>query len=183
MKFGLLLLAACALTADAAPVTYEMTFTGIPGAPQSGTFTYDAGSGFSEFFVQWNELTFDLTASANAPMNCNNSVCVPSTAAMEFETLTTTDNWTGLWREPIFTFPGVAILTIGPSQGGDEISAQVSIPGPEDPGGGISAYAGNYDLTAAPEPATLSLLGLCGVGLIGFRRLGRVLFGLAAARH
>src|SRR5205823_4784750 len=35
--------------------------------PTSGSFTYDASTGFSAFIVQWDGITFNLTSAANTP--------------------------------------------------------------------------------------------------------------------
>ena len=57
----------------ASPVTYNISFTLTTGttAPTSASFVYDsaavAGARFSSFVVNWDGLTFDLTASANHP--------------------------------------------------------------------------------------------------------------------
>jgi len=51
-----------------AGTTYDISFSPLFGLnPTSGSFTYDAKSGFSNFTVLWNGLKFDLTESANHP--------------------------------------------------------------------------------------------------------------------
>ena len=55
----------------AGPINYTVN---VPGAPSSlfssASFAYD-GSSFTNFFVDWRGLTFDLTASANSPTFLN----------------------------------------------------------------------------------------------------------------
>jgi len=56
--------------AMADPMPYTINFSGPSGTllPTAGTFTYDADTSvFSSFLVIWDGISFDLTASANAP--------------------------------------------------------------------------------------------------------------------
>lgn len=67
---ALLLVGPCALPAFAGQVNYQIDFTGasVMNTPLPfGSFAYDPAGGFSNFFVNWNGVTFDLTSSANAP--------------------------------------------------------------------------------------------------------------------
>ena len=58
-----------ASTARAAAITYDITFTSNGDLPV-GSFTYDAAvPAFTNFLVQWNGLTFDLTSAANSPFD------------------------------------------------------------------------------------------------------------------
>jgi hypothetical protein len=99
-----LCLAASVATIVAAPVTYDMTFTGgffsdslnreVPFAPSSGSFTYDPASGFSNFIVMYDGATFNFTAQANAPEICiAGSPCYSGTPADAFASLTTDSTW------------------------------------------------------------------------------------------
>ena len=65
------------IAAHAGAVTYNINFTPAFGnLPISGTFTYNAAvPQFSNFTVTWNNVAFDLTASANAPLDTS-SVCL-----------------------------------------------------------------------------------------------------------
>jgi hypothetical protein len=168
MKLTSLLLVACALPMLAAPIDYTMTFTGgyygssntlVPDAPQSGSFTYDPATGFSNFVVLWQGLSFDLTAAANI------------TPATEFTTLTTNNDWGAVESFPIFSLPGTIIFDIGPHVGGENISATEHFPGPGI--GGAIAISGNYTLTATPEPDTLRTLSLAALALLSFGGLQR----------
>jgi len=61
-----LLGAACTLQAGA--INYTINFVGESDLLPTGSFTYDAAAPlFTNFIVSWDGLTFDLTASANAP--------------------------------------------------------------------------------------------------------------------
>lgn len=74
----LLGIAAVAGSASAAPILYNINFeAGVNPAP-SGSFRYDSVAGeFTDFFVVWTGIQFDLTASANNPTGvtgaCNTS--------------------------------------------------------------------------------------------------------------
>jgi hypothetical protein len=57
---------------NAAPILYDLNFSGGTPNPISGSFTYDAGPGvgtpiFSNFVVTWQGITFDVTSAANSP--------------------------------------------------------------------------------------------------------------------
>jgi hypothetical protein len=69
MGLGLLFLTLCSLPVRglAGPVNYTINFVTISGPPPTGSFTYDAASGFSNFQVAWHLSTLDFTSSANAP--------------------------------------------------------------------------------------------------------------------
>jgi hypothetical protein len=91
MKTLFLLLVAVAAgwaPALADPVTYDINFSTTSGspAPGSGSFTYDPSVGFSDFIVDWDGITFNLTNAANAPTqskseqgHCSGSVSTPAT--------------------------------------------------------------------------------------------------------
>jgi len=67
---GLLLLSGFGLAvADDAPVNYTIHFNATSGtAPTSGSFTYDSVTEeFSNFLVEWEGRSFDLTSAANNP--------------------------------------------------------------------------------------------------------------------
>ena len=86
------LFAACATifapAAIAGPIQYTITFTATSGpAPTAGSFSYDSsqqlGSPFSSFLVTWDSITFDVTASANAPLFAAIFEPCPPTRPME----------------------------------------------------------------------------------------------------
>jgi hypothetical protein len=85
--FGIPLLLCAAIgapIAEAAPIPYTIAFTGGPTLPTSGSFKYDPTSPlFTDFLVEWNGFTFDLTASANDPYitgGADTDVCLQGTA-------------------------------------------------------------------------------------------------------
>jgi len=58
-----------ASSAQAAPSTYFVNFTGAGNLPGLGVFTYDdTTSHFSNFLVSWGGTLFDMTTAANSPM-------------------------------------------------------------------------------------------------------------------
>jgi hypothetical protein len=148
----LLVFAACTFPAIAKSVTYGITFTGgyyggprggtfIPDAPQSGSFSYDPATGFSNFIVDWGSLTFNLTTAANA------------NPAMDFESLMTNEHWTALQTE------GLSYAMAQTTFGMDGIGVQD--PGlPSGPGTPTEAivFQGTYALTSVPEPGSLGML-------------------------
>jgi hypothetical protein len=73
LRISVLLIAAfgapVAMADLADSTTYKINFTGSGTLPTSGSFTYDPDTfTFSSFLVTWSDVTFDLTAGANAPM-------------------------------------------------------------------------------------------------------------------
>jgi hypothetical protein len=170
----LLFVSACAF---AAPVTYTMAFTGglyhangqfEPFAPEAGSFTYDPGSGFSNFNVLYDGDIFDLTASANAPTVCISfSNCSTGDPATGFNLLTTYNNWIA---DENFLGPNVlTILTLSPF-GGDAISAT----GPVFPGFQSCCApprTGTFTITATPEPSTLKTFSTTALVLFSFAEL------------
>lgn len=66
------------VSASAAPITYDITFSGGGPNPVSGSFIYDstAAMPFSNFKVVWQGVNFDLTESVGIPFvgsACNTS--------------------------------------------------------------------------------------------------------------
>jgi len=63
------LAAVAAFSAQAAPSTYFVNFTGAGDLPGLGVFTYDdTAANFSNFLVSWGGNVFDMTAAANSPV-------------------------------------------------------------------------------------------------------------------
>src|SRR5581483_316518 len=66
--------AVLAAAASGGPTAYNIVFNIKYGGPTpTGSFVYDPATGFSNFIVQWNGLTYNLTAPANNPI-ANGSV-------------------------------------------------------------------------------------------------------------
>lgn len=177
--------------------TYDMTFTGgvylnlegnvLPLAPQSGSFNYDPQSGFSNFVIQYQGESFDLTASANAPTLCNPSGqnCSSGNAASTFTLLTEQPSWYSFE-----TYSGGAVVTelslansisatapvfpgfiIGdsPRSGVFTLSGTTaSDPGTPTPDPGIPTPTPD---PVVPEPGVSRLLALAVLSLLCFRAL------------
>ncbi|MBL8699879.1 MAG: hypothetical protein JNK67_15985 [Alphaproteobacteria bacterium] len=150
---GLAMLISAAPSA-AAPIHYDIDFTLSSGsiAPTSGGFDYDGATGvFSNFVVQWNGLTFDMTGSANSPIvlgTIYQTECGVTGAALAFAFLShaaciddfaavDSDVWFAMipldFSQPqLFAFDAISFV----------------------PGGEISTFAtAPYDPTTVPTPA------------------------------
>ena len=163
-------------TIAAAPITYNLAFTGSTRAI-SGFFTYDPAAGFSNFLVTWDGATYDLTASANAPTLGTANTCTgrASTAAYGFfmmQQLTTgcgagtSYEWNGgnTGSSSVFEF-----LQFPPAGGfgGDKIFQTTSF----GDGFGVGNQGGYSITTAAPEPASWTFaFALIGLSAYGHRR-------------
>jgi hypothetical protein len=192
--FALLLLgtAGFSVPALANSVTYDIYFaaTGGPNliAPTGGSFTYDSGTGFWNFRVQWDGLEFDLTSEANAPIfspphagQCNE---VGSNWQFGFAILS--QHATGC--NPVYLWDGLA------ESGGSLFDFRLidNPPAPYDldlcigcTGARISGYDGGGPFgpgrvdqsfgtwTLSPEPGTFGLLVLGTAATVGIRRLMR----------
>ncbi len=185
MKFIPCLVAALLVIPAFGSTTYTMTFTGgfylspegplHPFAPESGSFTYDATSGFSSFNIQYDHEKFDLTGSANAPTVCDSSGlnCLPGNPADAFTSLA--ENATWLSYE---SFSGTNIITnfiVSPYE--DSTVGVISASGPGFPGfspgqadlvrsGSFTMSTGTGPVPGVPEPGTVQMLSLAGLGLL-----------------
>ena len=67
LALAVLLVAVFTGAAGASSVMYSMSFTEDTSfaTPTGGSFLYDPATGFTDFLVQWDSLTFDLTDHAN----------------------------------------------------------------------------------------------------------------------
>jgi hypothetical protein len=161
------------LQALAVPTTYNITFTTNPGgvAPTSGSFTYDsATSTFSDFFVSWNGIVFDLTDGANAPWTSGGICGFQGTgAALSFALLSNPSpstcpqtGWAGL------TQSGNPLADFGFFSGGGQVDFLI-IRNLTTSNGTAVFSNGSWSISpiGVPEPGTLALLGLglAGLGL------------------
>jgi hypothetical protein len=169
---ALLILLAAALIpsplARAAPTTYFVNFTGGPTLPALGVFSYDAASGFSNFFVSWNGTLFDLTGAANAPGvggGCPGATSSPATGfALMNHSLCdgVFSRWIGSQFGGLSSFSFYNETLALPAHTGAFIDA--SVPGAFDPFPANSS--GDWTLTnltgvtgpAVSEPPTISVL-------------------------
>jgi hypothetical protein len=156
--------------AEAAPITYDMTFSlqvGTP-APTGGSFTYDAATTtFTNFTVMWDGLAWDLTNSANNPdISSPAPPCLGGLtgAAASFFVLShgcfhagpgPSNSWFG---NPQFGQPGFErfrFLTLGTN--GD--TTQIEIHTTQADSSGVQGGGQWSVTTATPEPSTaISLL-------------------------
>jgi hypothetical protein len=114
----LLLVGASCFPVNAAPVAYDISFTGgsIMGAPlPTGSFLYDPAAGFSNFLVNWNGVTFDFTpagdppGSANAPLFATSpsTDCDSSASNPQYAFLILTQTATGCFAQAHYFWQGM----------------------------------------------------------------------------
>jgi hypothetical protein len=174
-----LLLASLSGLAHAAPTDYVIQdFTIEQGgpAPTSGRFTYDPLVGFTNFLLEWQGATFDLTSAANQPYLTTGSAFSLGSHVESFALLTKTlaepsndVSWTAstdCGREcassvaGFRTDPNDTVFIEFAALGGDYIP-------------GTAGNSGSFTVTAIPEADTLAMFvtGLAAVaGLVKVTR-------------
>ena len=181
-------LCAAHLTAMAAPVHYNIQFSGgtVSGTLPTGSFDYDpATPAFSNFVVEWNGLNFNLTGGANSPIvfvsgQPDAPVCGVSGAARSFLLLTKDSclpqelapkQWELL---PVgsdslqFDFVG------GGGQGNQMFFTSSSVTYASADECRPYCGSGSWQISRAiPEPGTLALVGFSLAGLAASRRRTR----------
>ncbi|MBS1826303.1 MAG: hypothetical protein JST93_13355 [Acidobacteria bacterium] len=180
---GLVLLATLATPAVQAGTTYNINFSGSGTLPTAGSFVYDSGtSTFSAFTVEWAGITFDLTASANAPSTAGAGFgsCISpltggaATFAMLSGACDGVPNQSSAWSSSalsglgLFQFLTVNNVLVGGAYPQLFISQTLSVPDDLD-----SFGAGTWSISpAVPEPSTaiLWLTGFAPVAIAMRRR-------------
>ena len=176
--------ALCAPVAEAGPIHYTITFAGGPILPASGSFDYDAAAPqFTDFVVDWDGWTFDLTGSANSPFISEDDAADPwfqgtTGAAASFLLLSgcsssPCNGWTVYWAASRDTSqPGgrFEFMAFGPESQiinvWDQWSQDVIWGTPDSANGSWS-----IDAQGVPDPgSTLLLFGIGLVGLGAWRR-------------
>ena len=179
------------------PINYLINFSGGSDLPSIGLFNYDKStSTFSNFYVEWRGILFDLTAAANAPTAGTGCPGTASSAATTFALMTKSlcgglyDRWFGISSFGASTQFRFSSQTLALPE---QLGASISADGPGIAGEfGQSLSAGDWTLTeivAVPEASTLTsfVLGLVFVcrrfarelidrawtGIIGAGRTGR----------
>jgi hypothetical protein len=168
-----LILAGFSAPLFANPVHYTISFTStFSTMPTDGSFTYDSATGiFSNFLVDWNNETFDLSADANARNGAATLQCpgeAPTTSfafdlmAQTLNGCTPSSDYAFFWNvqtgnpaKPYFNFAAAFDGTTFDSIGGFNLTDF------REASGGWTVYV--------PEPGIYSFI-LAELGLLGFVR-------------
>lgn len=173
LSAALSLLAATAI--QATPVAYNINFIMNVGivAPTSGMFTYDAAvPNFTNFIVQWNGNSYDLTSAANNPFFLGGSPsCLSGAtgAAASFgllsQTLCPADSTD--WVGSMASSPSASQFYFRHADAGGFMQVQGA-----GPGGADALSQGTWTITSAgiPEPSTFVLTAVAGALLALTRR-------------
>ncbi len=155
-------------SAHAAPVKYNIQFTTTSGSPTpaSGSFFYDPDVPvFSNFFVVWNTITFDMTAAANAPLYALGSCNTPGNGAADtFDFLLNQNCGSGQYSNGWNAYDSFdrSGFSFERSDDGSFPTNTISISANEAPSLNFTSAGGTFSISLAeapvPEPATLSLL-------------------------
>ena len=171
-----LLTGAIAIPAHADVITtYDINFSGGAPNPTSGSFTYDSTSpAFTNFLVIDNGITYDLTASANAPFVGGGTGCAGEASTPAYGFAIISESLSGCSATPTYVWyigSGTTFTFDGFDSGaqGDSIFSV-----PTGSTGGTPSAAWTITAVAAiPEVSsfTLTLIGcLSIVSIVLFRR-------------
>jgi len=186
----LFLFAAIGVPIQAGPISYTITFTGGPILPTAGSFQYDPASPqFTDFTVEWDGYTFDLTGSANSPYfggGAESDPCLEGKtgAAASFLMLsqfpsTPCDGWGVAWSAA--AYPGFSprgfdfVASAAPSR---TITVSYHQGGVAYGGADVGGGSWSIGQPGVPEPSTFIPIALAGVSLARKRiaqRLRRVI--------
>jgi hypothetical protein len=180
LSIAFLFVAVCVPIAAAGTIHYTITFSGGPMLPTAGSFNYDPDSPhFTDFVVQWDNYTFDLTESANAPFTSDYYEADPwfqgtTGAAASFLMLSECSSspcngWTVSWsggRNPNYWGGWFEFKAVGPESQIFQVwydwNQGVTY-------GQLDGASGSWSINSqvVPEPSLLILLGIGLAGVIG----------------
>jgi hypothetical protein len=167
-----------AIAAADSIISYEIDFSLAAGspAPTSGSFDYDpslATDPFSNFVVEWDGLTFDLTSSANDPSILNAPTCINGAtgAAATFQLLTECPS--DLWNWSINNFAPDFALGLDYETGPNYLDLRtVTSTSLNLTSGAYGTLSSVTTPEAIPESSTVIFM-LIGLGLLMRNRLAR----------
>ena len=158
-------------------VDYTISFTATSGSPSptSGSFTYDSSTDqFTNFIVDWDNVEFDLTASANAPTNFGAPTGCSGASSPGYGFLLMSQALTGCTVKYEWIGTAVPVIPVGPIAEFDffAVATTDSVDGiftnfPVPPGTALNQVSGDWSIAAVatPEPSSYALM-LLGVGLV-----------------
>jgi hypothetical protein len=166
VSLGLIALVARPVQATDVITTYTINFTTTSGAaPASGSFSYDSTNPqFTNFIVNWDGFSFDLTSSANSP-SVGPSGCPgeASTPLYGFELITQTiptscgqASVSYIWGATT-PGPGASFVFEANANSQAEQIAQVTHDIGQNPADAVGSWA--VSTAAVSEPSSLILLG------------------------
>ena len=189
LALGIVAFLLAATPAASVPIHYDISFTLGAGSPlpTAGGFDYDAAlPAFSNFVVEWNGHTFDLTTVANTPAETGGTAfstsCGLAGAALSFALLSkascivqAADGFGPGWVADEVADSGASLFQFLASGGGPSdltelsVTEIVSVASSESAGG-----SGDFQISArVPGPPTAALIAVClaaFAGLAGRRR-------------